>query len=217
MSEVSQPENNLPQWAKSVKNFVFGPQNERIEYLIDNFFRLTPESRAALALSGVVALVVMCCLIVVGYFSILKKFDNYLDESYTALQNLQVLQYQHARSKGSFSQLKNMIDSSTRNFVFITYVDQKSKELGLEATNFPAQPPRTSFPANHPLYGSYQIEDLTFDVTGISLKQLVDYLVILQSVSPFMALKTLRMRSSLQSKSFLDVRVGLQAIVPMSS
>lgn len=202
----------IPFWAQSIKNVIFGAQNERIESFIDQFFRLTPEARTAVTLSGIVASIFLCLMILIGYFAVLGSLDDYLDNSLTELQELQTMQYKYLQSESLFNQLKRMIDDSSNGFSFITYVDSKAKNLSLKASNFPAQPPVTSFPANHPLYGNYQLESLSFDVDQVSLKQLVALIKDLQSVSPFMQLKTLKLKVSLESRSYLRARISLENI-----
>lgn len=207
----------IPGWAQPIRDVVFGVQNERIEALIDNFFRLTPEMRTIVTGVSIGMAVLVFVFSIVFYFFTLSYLDRDLSDSFQALQDLQNLQLEHNRSRQSFDSLKKVIDESTKNFIFITYIDEQSQKMGFKAQGFPAQPPRTSFPSDHPFSASYQMEEVTFTVSEISLKQLVEYLVSLMSVSPFMVLKTLQLRVSLTNSSFLNAKIGLETIVPVSS
>ena len=58
---------NLAQVTQTVKTFIFGENNSRLDYLIENFYRLNHERRSLIIVSSIISAIVLFVLTIIIY------------------------------------------------------------------------------------------------------------------------------------------------------
>jgi hypothetical protein len=196
-----------------LRTAVFGRQNERLEFVMDSYFKLPPEGRTA-ALAGGFALGVLTLIgLVALYIAALGSLQGKLDEAFEATNKLRESQTAHAMNKQKFGDLEQKLEAANQGLILISVLETKAKELGLATSGFPAQLPVTDLPAGNPLAEKYQNAKVEFRVNNVSLKKISDYVIAIESTSHMLRVSSLKVRSLYQNKLFFDATFEVEGTV----
>jgi hypothetical protein len=204
---------NLSQWAAPIRGLVFGKQNERIEYIMDSYFKLPPEGRSAAILGGIVMSILMLMAIIATYIAALGSLQSKLDEAFEATNKLREAHTGHILVKQKFSELERKLEASTQGLVMISVLETKAKELGLTTSGFPPQLPTSDLGAGNPLAEKYQNAKVEFRVNNASLKKIMDYVIAVESTQHLLKVSSLKIKALYQNKLFFDATVEVEGIV----
>ena len=207
------PRKGLSQWGAPIRSLIFGKQNERLEYVMDSYFKLPPEGRSTAILGGVVLGVMTLIAIIATYIAALGSLQSRLDEAFEATNQLREAHTGHLLTKQKFSDLEQKLQASTEGLVLISVLEQKAKELGLTTSGFPPQLPTTDLAAGNPLAEKYQNAKVEFRVNNASLKKIMDYVIAIESTQHMLKVGSLKIRGLYQNKLFFDATLEVEGIV----
>lgn len=196
-----------------IKNLILGRQNERIEFLMDSYFKLSPEGRTAAIVGSAIFGFFSVIGVIALYIGALSALQNRLDQAFVATNKLRELQQSYAVVDSSFSSLEKQITAANEGLVLISVLEQKSKELGLTASGFPPQLPRIDLAATNPLSKSFQNSKVEFRLSNAPLKKIIEYVTVIESTPHMLRVSSLRIRALYQNKLFFDANIEVEGIV----
>jgi hypothetical protein len=211
--EQANPSKGFSQLSAPLRTLVFGKQNERLEYVMDSYFKLPPEGRSAVIFGSIVLSIVLLVAIVTGYVAALGSLQSRLDEAFEAMNKLKESHTAHSLTKQKFSDLEQKLEASTQGLVVISVLEQKAKELGLTTSGFPPQLPSTELVQGNPLAEKYQNAKVEFRVNNASLKKIMDYVIAIEGTQHMLRVSSLKIRSLYQNKLFFDATFEVEGIV----
>jgi hypothetical protein len=203
----------LAVFTNPIKNIVFGRQNERIEFLMDSYFKLSPEGRTSVIVGGVLGAALFLILVVALYLAALGNLQRKLDEAFAATNKLRELQQSYAVVDTSFRSLSQQVSAANEGLAFIPVLEQKAKELGLTASGFPAQLPRVDLASTNPLATSFQNAKVEFRLSNAPLKKIIDLVIAIESTPHLLRVTSLRIRALYQNKLFFDANLEVEGLV----
>jgi hypothetical protein len=213
MESTDNAQKGLRRFSQPLKAAVFGKQNERLEFVMDSYFKLPPEGRTA-ALVGGFALGILILMGIVGlYLAALGSLQGRLDEAFEATNKLREAHTAHAMNRQKFNELEQKLEAANQGLVVISVLEQKAKELGLSTSGFPAQLPVTDLPQGNPLADKYQNAKVEFRVNNVSLKKISDFVIAVESTPHMLRVSSLKIRSLYQNKLFFDATFEVEATV----
>lgn len=211
--ETQQVQKGIANIFAPVRSAIFGRQNERIEFLMDSYFKLTPEWRSAVLVGGVFASALSVMGIVALYLAALGGLQERLDQAFEATNQLKSYKHSYAITKQKFSDLEQKLEAANQNLVLISVLETKAKELGLAASNFPPQLPTTELPPNNPLSNTYQSAKVEFRVSNVSLKKIVEFVIAIENLPHMLRVSSLKIKALYQNKLYFDATFEVEGIV----
>lgn len=196
-----------------IRNLILGRQNERIEFLMDSYFKLPPEGRTAVIVGSIVLSLLAIVGVIAIYISALGALQEKLDQSFASTNRLRELQQSYSIVDASFKSLERQISAANEGLVLISVLEQKANELGLSTSGFPPQLPRTDLPANNPLSKSYQNSSVEFRVSNASLKKIIEFVTAIESTPHMLRVSSLRIRALYQNKLYFDANIEVEGTV----
>jgi len=210
-SEASQK--GVPQWLIPLRTVVFGRQNERLEFIMDSYFKLPPEGRTAALAGGFVVGVLVLVGLVGVYIAALGGLQGKLDDAFEASNKLRESHTAYAMNKQKFTDLESKLEQASQNLVLISVLETKAKELGLATSGFPPQLPTIDLPAGNPLADKYQNAKVEFRVNNVSLKKITDYVIAIESTPHMLRVGSLKVKSLYQNKLYFDATFEVEGTV----
>lgn len=201
------------QWLVPLRTAIFGRQNERLEFIMDSYFKLPPEGRTGALVGGFAAGILLLAGIVALYIAALGNLQANLDEAFEATNKLREAHTAHAMNKQKFTELEAKLESANQGLVLISVLETKAKELGLSTSGFPPQLPTTDLPSDNPLSSKYQNAKVEFRVNNVSLKKIADYVIAIESTPHMLRVSSLKVRALYQNKLYFDATFEVEGTV----
>lgn len=201
------------QWLLPLRSALFGRQNERIEFVMDSYFKLPPEGRTAVLVGGFLLSVLALVGLVGVYVAALGSLQARLDQAFEATNKLREANHSYQITKQKFSDLEQKLQAANQGLVLISVLEQKAKELGLATNGFPPQLPTTDLPANNPLADKYQNAKVEFRVSNASLKKIIDYVIAIESTPHMLHVSSLKIKALYQNKLYFDATLEVEGTV----
>ena len=196
-----------------IKHAIFGKQNERIEFVMDSYFKLSNESRTGIMVGGVLGAILLIASLMTAYMVGLNMLQSKLDAAFSAANQLRDLGGSYASAKAQLMDLEQKFNQANEGFVMVSVLEKKAKELNLNATGFPAQLPVTDFPANNPLSEKFQNAKVEFRVSNASIKKIVDFVVALETTPHLLRVSSLKIRGLYQDRMYFDASFEVEGTV----
>jgi hypothetical protein len=198
-----------------LRNLVFGPQNERLEYLMDSFLKFSPEQRAAAVVGGILGFLLLLVGLISLYLGASSALQNDLDFAFSSTNRLKEVQVGHLVAKRRFAELESALQIN-QSLSLITLVEAKAKEMGILVGDFPSQQEISTpaAPLNASALKNHRIAKIRFSVNKSGLKKVVEFLVALESLPNRLRVSSLSIKRSFSDKLYLDASVEIEAVLP---
>ena len=106
------------------------------------------------------------------------------------------------------------IKSANSNLSLVSLLDQKAKDLGLQASGFSTKPLVTKFPSQSPLAEQFQKISVDFKLTEVSLKRMMEFINTVEEMPNKLKVSKFDLVSVTEAKLYFDVLLTVDAIVP---
>jgi hypothetical protein len=209
------PQAGIPRWLLPVREFIFGRQNERIEYFMDSYFKLPQEGRTAVIVGGFVLAGLTIFAFIAIYLSALANLQSKLDHSFMAMNKLRAKQVDYAVTKKKFEELDKRISSVTESLQILSVLEEKAKSLELQISGNTKTDKSASdkdFIRGTPLAEKFKGTRSEFRVSNISLKKIIDLVVAIESDDKLLRVSDLRIKGLYQNKLFFDASFAVDGI-----
>ncbi len=199
----------------SIRAFVFGPQNERLEYIMDNFLKFTPEQRTAAIIGGVLGFALLVIGVVALYFTASRSLQAELDAAFAATNRLKEIQITYSLTKQRYAELEQALQIN-QELSLITLVESKAKEMGVSVGDFPSQQEISapSAPLNASVMKNHRIAKIRFSINRAGLKKIVEFVVALEGLPNRLRVSNLAIKRGFTDKLYLDASVEVEAVLP---
>ncbi|WP_397601735.1 hypothetical protein [Silvanigrella sp.] len=206
---------NLAQVTQTIKTFIFGENNSRLDYLIKNFYRLNHERRSLIIVSSIISAIVLFTLTIIIYLVGLFSLQNKLSSAYSNSNALKEVRPAYVAVQTNFDELENGIKSTNANLSLISLLDQKAKDLGLQISGFPVKPIISKLPNQNPLAEQFQKVSVDFKLSGVSLKKMMEYINSAEQMPNKLKVSKFRLISITEAKLYFDVLLTVEGLMPI--
>ena len=195
-----------------VRRRLLGANNERLDFLMDSFYKLTPSQR-----SGVVAgLIGLIALFVLGatllYFSQVSRLKEDLANSFAALHELQDLKSAYELENQNFDKLVDVVGRKTSQVRMKPFFEKIANDLGVTIEGLQEQ--QTQFPTESPLSDKMQEVLVDMRFPNISVPRLMNFLVEIEKSNKYMRVRDLQVRGRYGTKLFFDAQAKIRGYSP---
>lgn len=198
-----------------IRAAVFGRQNERLEYLADTFFKMSPEARAGIIVGGILGFFITILAIIWLYIIGLEKLQTRLDGAYGALNKLRQLDASHAVSTAKSKALADRFSSANQNLSLVTLVEEKAKTMGIKISfsspqrdTAPGTPLRDSSLKNH------RVAQMAFNIENVGLKRASEFIIELERLPNMLHVTSLKLSRGFTNKLYLDAEIEIETLIP---
>ena len=117
-----------------IKRKVFGSNNERLDFVMDSFYKLSPQQQTGALFAAGLILAVLVLGIFGVYFSRIQALESELNDGFEALRELRTLSTNYRHEKARMDWLVKRVESKTSNIRPKSFFSKKADQVGVKKT-----------------------------------------------------------------------------------
>jgi hypothetical protein len=185
-----------------VRRSLFGANNERIDFLMDSFYKLSPEHQTGV-LAGVVG---MLLVFVLGAFTIyytrINALEDELNASFDALTEVRSLSSTYEQELKRYQELKSAVSRSASEFKPKPFFESKANQVGVQIADLRSQD--TEIPAESPLAADFRYTQVEFKLPKVSLPRLLKFMEEVEKSNGSLNVHSLQIRTRYGDRLFFE-------------
>jgi hypothetical protein len=187
---------------KVAQRRLFGANNEKLDFLMDSFYKLSANQRTA-ALSGSIGVVFLLVIMVFGlYFSLVSHLKNELSSSFAALHELQSKKAMYEQENRNFEKLVDMVERKTKQVSLKPFFEKIANDQGVNIEGLSDS--KSPLPADNPLAERFQEVRVEMRMPNISIPRLLSFLVEVEKSNKYLRVQDLQIRARYGTKLYFD-------------
>ena len=187
---------------KVAQRRLFGANNEKLDFLMDSFYKLSPNQRTA-ALASSIGVVFLLVVMVFGlYFSLVSHLKNDLSSSFAALHELQAKKAMYEQENRNFEKLVDMVERKTKQVSLKPFFEKIANEQGVTIEGLSDS--KSPLPADNPLAERFQEVRVEMRMPNISIPRLLSFLVEVEKSNKYLRVQDLQIRARYGTKLYFD-------------
>ena len=191
-----------------VRRRLFGANNERLDFFMDSFYKLSPNQRAGV-LGGIVAVIGLFVLGAVGlYFAQVQKLRQDLNDSIAALHELQGLKYSYDVESRNYDKLIETIERKTKQVSLKPFFEKTANDLGVTIEGLTDQ--KSPLAAENPLSEKVQEVKVDMRLPNISIPRLLGFIVEVEKSNKYLRVQDLQIRGRYGTKLYFDGQIKVR-------
>jgi hypothetical protein len=186
-----------------VRSRLFGANNERLDFLMDSFYKLSaPQQSAVFAgLVGIVTLFVLSALVL--YFSQVAGLNRELSMSLAARHELEALRGDFARENQRFEKLTEQLKNRTRDLRMKPFFEKIGNDQGVQIEGLTEQ--RVPLPDDNALArAEFQAVKVDLRVNNISIPKMLNFMMEIEKANNFIRIRDLQIRGRFGTRLYFD-------------
>ena len=207
---VDQVRGQLLSGLNLVRVRVMGANNERLDFLMDSFYKLNPPQRTA-ALTGLIGAVGFFVFgAVILYFSQVGRLRSELNESFDAVHEMQSLKAEFQAEQKRYDKLTEQIARKTGDLRPKPFFEKIANEQGVQIEGGLTET-RVPLPADNPLSEKMQEVRVEMRLNNISIPRLLNFLVEVEKANNFVRIQDLEVRARFGTRLYFDSKLKARA------
>jgi len=205
MSLVSDIKGRIETYTRLVGEKILGVNNERLDFVMDSFYKLDHSYRNAV-LAGIVSLVVgLVTLSVFIYYMQVSSLRNELNDSFNALNELKSLKAEESLESARFDHLVGRVKSKTRSINFKPFFERLARQAKIPLKSISDRQPEMD--ANNPLAERMKEVHVDLRLSKVSVPRLLNFLVDIEKSNHYLRIQNLKITGIYGNKLFFDVDI----------
>lgn len=192
----------------SIRRVLFGANNERLDFVMDSFLKLSPGQRMAVAGGIAGGVVVVVGLAVLFYFVQVNRLRTDLNNAFAALHELSSLKAEHDQANKNFERLVEKIEKQTRATSLNPFIEKTATDLGVTVEGLNDQ--KVPLPPENPLADKVQEVKVEMRLPNISVPRLMSFVVEVEKSGKYLKVQDLLIRGRYGTKMFFDAQVKVR-------
>lgn len=186
-----------------LRSRLFGANNERLDFLMDSFYKLSaPQQSAVFAgLVGVVTLFVLSALVL--YFSQVASLNRELSMSLAARHELEAFRGDFSRENQRFERLTTQLKNRTDDLRMKPFFEKIGIDQGVQIEGLTEQ--RMPLPEDNALSkAAFQSVKVDLRVNNISIPKLLNFMMEIEKANNFIRIRDLQIRGRFGTRLYFD-------------
>ncbi len=187
---------------------IFGANNEHLDFIMDSFYKLPPSQRNAV-LAGIIGGIILFVAAAVGlYFSRVNSLKSELNETFSAIHELQGLKSDLGAIDAKFENVVSTVDRRTAELKIKPFFEKLAKQEQVVIEGLVEQ--KSQIPADNPL--SNRLEEVLVEMRlpKISIPKLLNFLIEVEKADKFLRLQDLKIQGRYGTKLYFDGTVKIR-------
>ena len=191
-----------------IRKRLFGTNNEKLDFLMDSFYKLSPNQRTGL-LAGTVAGIALFVLGAVGlYFSQVSRLKTELSQSFSSLHELQALKTSYEQENKNFEKLIDTVERKTKQMSIKPFFEKIANEQSVTLEGLTDQ--KAALPADSALSEKMQEVRVEMRLPNISVPRLMTFLVEVEKSNTYLRVQDLQVRGRYGTKLYFDAQAKVR-------
>ena len=187
---------------------IFGKNNEKIDFIIDSFYKLPPEKRTlSLAVAVVFALGLFVGVLSL-YFERSNQLDNDLDISFKSYSQLQSKKVEYNVERKKLDNFIFLLESKNDSLRIKPYFEKISKLNNIEIKDIKEKDVESDL--SDPFFEKVTEVLVEMKLPKISIPKLMGFLVDVEKSNYFFRIKDLKIKGLYGNKLYFDSRVSFR-------
>lgn len=205
MSIINEVKDRLHGYLRIVQEKLLGVNNERLEFIMDSFYKLEPAYRNGF-LAFIVSMISGFVMIAVFiYFYQVKSLHNEINNTFNALSDLKTLKIEDATEGARFKQLVEKVKARTRTLAFKPFFEKLARQSKISLKNLSDRQPEMD-PQN-PLSKNLKEVHIDMRLSKVSIPKLLKFLVDIEKANHYLRVQNLKITGLYGNKLYFDVDV----------
>lgn len=205
---------NINRVTTIVRQQLLGQNNERLDFLMDSFYKLSPEQRNGAVAGAILVLVLFVGGAVSLYFSRVGALEDELSSTYQALQTLRNTVVQDQIEDKKFTKLVSVIKRKTSGLNFKPFFEKRSRESNVEIRSINEQV--LDIDPNDKLSDHFRQVNVELRIPKISIPRLMNFLIDIEKSGKYLRVQDLKVTGLYGNKLFFESTVIIRGYTPKS-
>lgn len=218
MSALTTMQDNMrtqvQQLNKEIRRRVLGANNERLDLLVDSFYKLEPPQRNAVIVGGIASLVLVVVSFLALYFAQVSSLNRELNKRFDALYEMRQQKHEYQVEDRKFAKLIESVTADSASLRIKPYFekianDQAVQIEGLTETKVPLA-------ADNPMSEKLQEVKVEMRLNNISIPRLLNFITEVEKGSGSIRIQDMQIRARYGTKLFFDVQLKGHGYIPLN-
>jgi hypothetical protein len=199
---------------KEIKKRLLGANNERLDLVVDSFYKLEPKQRNVVLASGILILVVVCFGFLWLYFAQVNALNRELNKRFDALYEIRDLKREYQIADQNFSSLVDSVMSSSGGLRIKPYFEKVANEQGVQLEGLTEM--KVPLPSDNPMSEKLQEVKVEMRLNNISVPRLLNFVVEVEKGSGSIRVSDMQIRSRYGTRLFFDAQIKGHGFIPIN-
>jgi len=190
---------------KIVKARLFGPNNERLDLIMDSFNRLSSSQKTAVVSGAGAGIAFVIIAVLIFYFTRVTALESELNESFNAVYELQQLKAEYNEQQDKYNKLLATVKRRTDTVRMKPFFEEKAQTLGVQLQGLSDS--KEPMAAENPMSKNVQYVIADMRLQNISIPRLLDFLIEVEKSNNFLSVETLQIRARYGTRLYFDTQV----------
>ncbi len=203
---IEQLKGRLSLLLEQLRAKAFGANNERLDFLMDSFYKLEPKERIGVlaGIAGAIGFVIVVAFVI--YFSQVGRLKTELNDSFAALHELQELKSDYSIEDARFQRVVEQVQRKTSDLQVKPFFEKVARDtlVQLEGLNVQKNP----LEADNPLGAKMQevkVKDLRINNT--SIPKVLNFLIEIEKANNYIRVQDLEIRGRFGTRLYFDTKL----------
>ena len=197
---------------QSIKQKLLGPNNERLDFILDSFYKLSAEQRNAVFGVLVMVLSIFVVSIFSLYYSRASSLEKELSDTFSAVQELKAKKIEDKIQEQTFQKLMDLLKKKSEGLVIKPFFEKLSREKNVEIREIIEQP--QDLDANDPLASSMKVIKVELRIPQISIPKLLNFIIEIEKAGKYLRVQDLKITGLYGNKLYFEAQLIIRAYFP---
>lgn len=202
MSIKDQFNQSFGKYTKLIKTRLFGANNERLDFIMDSFYKLTPQQRNGVFAIGISVIAILILSAFALYFTEVRSLESELSQSVAALQELRKYKISDQAEERRFSKLVETIRVKTRGLSMKPFFEKLTKEKGVAMKDLTEK--EVDLDSSNPLSDSVKEVHVELRIPEISIPRLLNFITEVEKAERYIRLQDIKITAQFGNKLYFS-------------
>ena len=203
---IEQLRERLNQLLDQIRIRAFGANNERLDFLMDSFYKLEPKERVGV-LAGVAGGIGFVIIVAFGiYFSQVNRLKSELNDAFAALHELQELKADYSIEDARFQRVIEQVQKKTGDLQVKPFFEKIARDTLVQIEGLNVQ--KNPLDAGNPLGSKMQevkVKDLRINNT--SIPKVLNFLIEIEKADNYIRVQDIEIRGRFGTRLYFDTKL----------
>lgn len=191
-----------------VRRTLFGTNNEKLDFLMDSFYKLDSNQRVGVLAGFAAGLSILVILVIGIYFAQVNSLERELDESFAALHKLQGMRRDFVQETKRYDSVIDSLQRATQSLSLKPFVEKTSKSVQVTVRDLAER--KSDLPADIAMADRVKYANINVDISKVSIPRLMKFMVEIERSRSFLKIDDLEIRARYQDNLYFDAKLRVR-------
>lgn len=204
----------VQQLNKEIRRRLLGANNERLDLMVDSFYKLEPPQRNAVIVGGITSLVLIVVAFLALYFAQVASLNRELNKRFDALYEMRQQKHEYQVEDRKFAKLIESVTADSASLRIKPYFEKIANDQGVQIEGLTET--KVPLAADNPMSEKLQEVKVEMRLNNISIPRLLNFIIEVEKGSGSIRVQDLQIRARYGTKLFFDVQLKGHGFIPLN-